>query len=277
MPSMAIKQRRPAQWRAFCVCMVCNPQCTQAPNVERVLLFRPLRMAAALKLTKVLFANMGDTRSEPNDQGKHLSTLQSLHLKPLRMLFGLLVACGFAHAQDGRIHRCIGENGEPTFSDQKCSTLKATIAPEVPARAADQTGSSAIFTSQSSAPTITQTCAISAEDLRDRVAGAFQTANAVGFSGLFLWDGFGQGSAIEPLRDLAALIREPLISINLDSTLQFREPDQYRPRNERYEGDALYEIVIRTVGEQERNVPFESVRHYEMREQAGCWWLLIPW
>ncbi len=232
---------------------------------------------AALNLTKVLVANMGDTRSEPNDQGKHLFTLQSLRLKPLRILFGLLVACSIAHAQDGRVHRCIGENGEPTFSDQKCSALKASVAPEPPASAAGRTGSSYPSTSQSSAPSITQTCAISAEDLRDRVASAFKSGNAVGFSGLFLWDGFGQGSAIAPLRDLAALIREPLISINLDSTMQFRDSDQYRPRNERYEGDALYEVVIHTVGEHDRNVPFESVRHYEMREQAGCWWLLIPW
>ncbi len=233
-------------------------------------------MAAAVNSAKAADANMSDTRADPGDQGKHLFTLQSLHLKPSRILFALLMACGMANAQDGHIHRCIGENGEPTFSDQKCSALKATVVPEPSVNAAGQAGVDSIQMANPATPTITQTCAISAEDLRDRVAHAFQSANAVGFSGLFLWDGYGQGSAIEPLRDLATVVRQPLLSVDVDSTMQFREPDQDRHRQERHEGDALSELVIRTVEEQERNVPFESVNRYEMREQAGCWWLLIP-
>lgn len=234
-------------------------------------------MAAAANSAKVIGANMSNTRSEPNNQGKHLFTLQSLHLKPSWMLLALSMVSGMANAQDGRIYRCIGENGEPTFSDQKCSALNANVAPERSASTPDQTGLNSPSTGQQIGPSITQTCATSAEDLRGRVASAFRSANSVGFSGLFLWDGFGQGSAIAPLRDLATLVRQPLLSIDVDSTMQFREPDQDRRRQERNEGDALFELVIRTVGEQERNVPFESVRRYEMREQAGCWWLLIPW
>ena len=234
-------------------------------------------MAAAMNSAKVKSANMSNTRSEPIDQGKHLFTLQSLHLKPSRNLFALLIVYGMANAQDGRIHRCIGENGEPTFSDQKCSALKSNVTPEPSVDAAGQAGVDSVQWANPATPSITQTCAISAEHLRDRVAHAFRSANAVELSGLFLWDGYGQGSAIAPLRDLATWVREPLLSIDVDSTMQFPEPDQYQRRDERYEGDALFELVIRTVGEQQHNVPFESVRRYEMREQAGCWWLLIPW
>lgn len=234
-------------------------------------------MAAAVNSAKVAGANMGNTKTEPDDQGKHLFTVQSLHLKPLGLLFGIVVACGAANAQDGRIHRCIGENGEPTFSDQKCSALKATVAAEPPISMPGHSGVDSLQTTHPAAPSITQTCAVSAEDLRTRVAGAFQSANAVGLSGLFLWEGYGQGSAISPLRDLATLVRQPLLSLDVDSTMQFREPDQDGRREERYEGDALFELVVRTVGEQERNVPFESVHRYQMRERAGCWWLLIPW
>ncbi len=221
--------------------------------------------------------NMGITRPEPFDQGKHLFTLQSLHLKPSWMLLSVLAVCGAGHAQDGRIHRCIGENGEPTFSDQKCSALKALPAPDAPPTASGQTGSGHFSTIYPVAPAITQTCAISADDLRNRVASALAQANAISLSGLFLWDGYGYGSATAALRDLAKLIREPLLSIDLDSTTQFREPDRYGDREERYQGDEIYEVVIRTVGEQERNVPFESERRYEIHEQAGCWWLRMPW
>jgi hypothetical protein len=182
-----------------------------------------------------------------------------------------------ANAQEGHIHRCIGESGEPTFSDQKCNALKATVTAESPESVAGQSGVDSFHATHPATATITQTCAISAEAMRTRVADAFQSSNAVGLSGLFLWEGYGQGSAIAPLRDLATLVRQPLLSLDIDSTMQFREPDQRADRQQRHEGDALYELVIRTVGEQERNVPFESVHRYEMREQAGCWWLLIPW
>lgn len=219
---------------------------------------------------------MGITTPERSDQGKHLTILQSLHLKPLLLLVVLLATCNVALAQDAHIHRCIGENGEPTFSDQKCSALRAAPETEAPSTTQGQPGFEHFSTIIRAAPFVTQTCAVSAQDLRIRVETAFNKANAVGLSGLFLWSGYGQGSAIAALRDLARLIREPLISIDLDTTLQFREPDRYRDREERYSGDELVELIIRTVGQQDRNVPFESVRRYQIREKAGCWWLLMP-
>ncbi len=234
-------------------------------------------MAAAKRVGLLVTENMDITRADQIGQGKDLLRQQYLHAKPSWLLLILLTLCGIGHAQSGRVHRCVGENGEPTFSDKKCAALKAAPAPDYPPASPEQAGIETPATADSALPSITQTCAISPEDLRDRVAAAFASANAVGFSGLFLWDGFGQGSAIAPLRDLAALIREPLISIDLGSTLQFREPNRYRDREDRYAGDELYELTIRTVGEQDRNVPFESVRRYNMHEQAGCWWLLVPW
>lgn len=220
---------------------------------------------------------MDITRSEQFSQSKHLLQRQTLHAKRSWLLLIVLIVCGVGHAQNGLIHRCIGENGEPTFSDQKCAALKTAPATELPSTSPVNPGIETSASNHSALPWITQTCAISPQDLRDRVAAAFSAANAVGFSGLFLWDGFGHGSAIAPLRELATLIHEPLISIDLGSTLQFREPNGPRDREDRYAGDKLYELVIRTLGEQARNVPFESVHQYDMREYAGCWWLLIPW
>ena len=192
-------------------------------------------------------------------------------MKPTWLLV-LLSLCGTLHAQEARIHRCIGENGEPTFSDQKCGSL-APLPDAVPATpATPPTGDPSL----PQAPVITQTCATSPEDLRDRAVRAFSSANALSFSGLFRWDGFGQTSALAPLRDLSALISQPLISIDLESTRQYPARDRDGFRRDPRDIEDLYELVIRTVGELQRQVPYESVHRFELGEQWGCWWLLLP-
>ena len=78
-----------------------------------------------------------------------------------------------------------------------------------------------------------------------------------------------------PLRELATLVAEPLVSIEIDSFAGYPQDDtyddEYGKRN-----DDLLELVIATVGEQERQVPYESIRRFEVVESAGCWWLLLP-
>ncbi len=217
------------------------------------------------------------TRAEQIGQGKHLLARRCLHAKPSWLLLILLVLCGIGHAQSGRVHRCIGENGEPTFSDRKCGALTAAPAEESPATSPAQSGDANAKATDSTTPPITRTCAVSPQDLRERVAAEFASANAIGFSGLFLWDGFGQGSALAPLRELAALIREPLLSIDLGSSPQHAIGDRYGHQNAHRDDEELLELVIRSVGQQERNLPFESIRHYQLHEQSGCWWLLMPW
>lgn len=242
------------------------------------MLFSPLQIKAASKAVGLLVTESMDiTRAEQIGQRKYLLQQKYLHAKPSWLLLILLIWCSVGHAQSGQIYRCIGENGEPTFSDQKCGALKAAPAKEFPTNRSAQPGSENGMSRNSVVPSITQTCAISPEDLRDRAVAAFASANVIGFSGLFLWEGFGRGSAIAPLRDLAVLIREPLLSIELESSSHNLDNDQYEYRGGRRDDESLFELVIRTVGQQERNVPFESIRHYPLRGQFGCWWLLMPW
>jgi hypothetical protein len=225
---------------------------------------------------------MAVTRPELFDQGKHLFTLQYLHTKPSWLLLVPFLLASVAQAQEGRIHRCVGENGEPFFSDQRCAQAAASAhaegsdpAPTV--SATDAAGpNTATIMAEAGTPPVTQTCATSPEDLRDRVVRAFESKNAVSFSGLFLWDGFGQGSAIAPLRDLSRLIDEPLTSIELESTLLLRERDRDDYRDYRRQADDLLELLVRTISEGDRRVPYESVSRFELREQLGCWWLLLP-
>lgn len=193
-------------------------------------------------------------------------------MKPSWLLFALLVPAGLALAQDARIHRCIGENGEPTFSDSKCAS------PEDQGAALPQSAAPADPTAAPSRmPAMTQTCARSPEDLRARVATAFAAKNGVGLSGLFLWDGFGQGSAMAPLRELASLIAEPLISVDIEAYARLRDRDRYYdPLYDSREDEPL-ELVIRTLAEQERRVPYEATSRFGLVENGGCWWLQLPY
>ena len=210
--------------------------------------------------------SMACTRSDRPAQGKRRRLPGRIWLAGLALCF----AAATGMAQDPRIHRCIGANGEPTFSDRKCEPSR-----EMPATDPAQPSSDSRMPLTAIAPAIARTCPRSAGDLRDRAAAAFAARSSVSLSGLFLWDGFGQGSAMAPLRELAALVAEPLVSIEIDSFASYPQDDtyddEYGKRN-----DDLLELVIATVGEQERQVPYESIRRFEVVESAGCWWLLLP-
>ena len=233
--------------------------------------------AAAVATDWVAREIMGDTRAEQRVRGKRWLARKCLRLKPCLLL--ALILSGTASAQSGRIHRCIGENGEPTFSDRKCEPGSAA-ASAPPGAPSSSTGESSPALGGSpvlpGAPAVTQTCPVSPVDLRDRVEAAFLAKNPVGLSGLFLWDGFAGTSAIAPLRELASLIAEPLVSIEIESYARYPERDRYYGRGGAEDPGAAFELVIRTVAEQERRVPYEATSRFEMAENLGCWWLLLP-
>lgn len=216
--------------------------------------------------------DMCSTRSDRSEHGKPILREICLHLKPAALLVLQLALTSIAGAQDDNIHRCIGANGEPTFSDQKCAQSGLSIAPPKADPAIVEEDPYLPSTSQ---PVTTQTCAISPEDLRERALAAFETSSGVGFSGLFLWDGYGYGSSMEPLKELASVLGEPLISIELDSYANVPEV-VHSPRSRTIPPiTSSYELVVRTMAEGERRVPFEAVRRFGMSETRGCWWLRL--
>ncbi|MEO8010523.1 MAG: hypothetical protein ABI650_02640 [Dokdonella sp.] len=156
-----------------------------------------------------------------------------------------------AHAQEHTIRRCIGVNGEPTFTDQPC----ATIAPRI--EVDDLGGVSPSAT--------TQTCATSPEQLRERVIDAFSTGNAIALSGLFLWDGYRGRSSTSHLQDLARLVVEPLISVDVAiSTDSARE------------GSVMHaSLIVRSARDLER-VPIEAISTFLLSSEGGCSWLVLP-
>ena len=201
--------------------------------------------------------SMACTRSDRPGYGKHSRRSFCLRLQPslCAVLIGAVVwASASASAQDG-IRRCIGDNGEPVFSDRPCTAVK------VPA---DTDG----FSRDILAATTTQTCATTADDLKDRVAMAFADRNAVALSGLLLWDGYRGREATSELQALARLVTEPLVAIDIDARIA--EPvdtpeDRRRP-------SPVHALSIRTVRDLD-HVPHEARTEFAIVDQGGCWWL----
>jgi hypothetical protein len=199
--------------------------------------------------------HMARTKTDRHGLGKHSRRSFCLRLQPL-LVIALACTSASAFAQDG-IRRCIGENGEPVFSDRPCTT----IAPAIDARATPRDPSS----------TTTQTCATSASELRERVVDAFAMRNALALSGLLLWDGYGGASATSELQSLARLVVEPLVAVDLDefdtpASLPSDEGSSVRQRpSERA-------LTIRTARDLD-HVPQEARTSFELVDHGGCWWL----
>ncbi|HEY8681752.1 MAG TPA: DUF4124 domain-containing protein, partial [Rhodanobacter sp.] len=125
-------------------------------------------------------------------------------MRPLSALLCLILLVWVtpATAQD-QIHRCIGSNGNPLFTDQPCAALQAT-----PLTAVTKPGSAG--------PAITLPpllCAASLGQLRQSVIDAFAHHDANRLAGLMLWNGYGRGAAVADIRSLGVLMRQPLLDL----------------------------------------------------------------
>lgn len=201
-----------------------------------------------------------------SDRAMHDKRYVRNHLRMVSaFVFALLAVLhvGIACADEIKIHRCIGANGEPTFSDRPCSTLELSSQAQVAAQASS--------IAPASVPIVTQTCPISPDDLRTRIAAAFATQNAVGISGLFLWEGYVRGSSTSALSSLAKLVREPLTGIDIDDNVDDADNSTQRYASK----DPLpRSITVRTAREMDR-VPREAATRFDLTSRQGCWWLLF--
>jgi hypothetical protein len=101
------------------------------------------------------------------------------------------------------IHRCIGANGSPVFTDQPCDSMQATSVTAA-AKAPDAV-------STLGPPAVT--CAAGFSQLRQSVIDAFAGHDANRLAGLMLWGGYGRDAAVADIRSLAALMRYPLVDL----------------------------------------------------------------
>lgn len=129
-----------------------------------------------------------------------------MRLPVKRALALLLLLIALPAAAQTTIHRCVGADGRPVFSDQQCTSIGATsIMPPSPA-AATSTGAPA-------GPSTGMLCAKDVAGLREGLAQAFASQDANRIGGLILWSGYGSSGAVDNIRNMQALVHQPLLAV----------------------------------------------------------------
>ncbi|SEO46801.1 protein of unknown function [Luteibacter sp. UNC138MFCol5.1] len=115
----------------------------------------------------------------------------------------LLLCLALPAAAQTAIHRCVGQDGRPVFSDQPCSAVGAASLLPTPSSAASTPG----------VPTAGLLCAKDIGELREGMAQAFAARSANRIGGLVLWDGYGSAGTVENLRAMESLVRQSLVAL----------------------------------------------------------------
>ncbi|KLD78979.1 hypothetical protein Y886_07135 [Xanthomonas hyacinthi DSM 19077] len=167
--------------------------------------------------------------------------------RALALLLLLLLIAVPAAAQT-TIHRCIGTDGRPVFSDQQCTSIGATsIMPPAPAAAS----STAVDTP--TGPNTGLLCAKDVAGLREGIAQAFANRDANRIGGLILWSGYGSGGAIENIRNMNELVHQSLLA------------------GEGNEAGGLDAVTARP-----GNDAATRRAHFSVGRDSGCLWLRPP-
>lgn len=117
----------------------------------------------------------------------------------------LLLFLALPAAAQTAIYRCVGTDGRPVFSDQPCTSVGATsVMP---------TSAASVLTGDPTGPSAGLLCAKDLAELRDGVAQAFASRSANRIGGLILWNGYGSSGAVDNLRAMDSLVRQPLVAL----------------------------------------------------------------
>lgn len=184
----------------------------------------------------------------------------------------LLLHCMPATAQT-EIHHCIGANGGAVFTDQPCAALQAT-----PAQLAPASAGGARLPPPAQPPLVL--CVSSVSQLRQSVIDAFASRDPNRLAGLMLWSGYGRGAAIADIRSLAAVMKHPLVGVDLPGSGEPRDapasatadlPDPFATEPAVPAAASPDQLVLHTGGIADdagsRDLRFDIVH------QAGCLWL----
>lgn len=126
----------------------------------------------------------------------------------MRFLTLLLLLLWFpvsAIKAQGDIHRCVGADGIPVFTDRVCTDVNAK--PVMPAPAM----SASVPVVPSQAPAVT--CAADLRQLKQAVIDAFAERKPNRLAGLTLWNGDGKEEVVADIRYFNRLMSRPLIAV----------------------------------------------------------------
>ncbi len=159
-----------------------------------------------------------------------------------------------AQLQPQSIHRCIGRDGEPVFTAKPCADESLVMAPALAGSAAP------------AGPSL-HLCPLSPQELRDRVALALQERDVNKLAGLMLWNGDTQRGAVDALRLLAVLVRQPVNDLALSSAPSnaFAPTSAFAPANAASVAAAPPQLTL--TGQDGSSAVFT------LSDIGGCWWL----
>ena len=191
-----------------------------------------------------------------------------MRLLVLVLLFLLPAAAVWAQ---GDIHRCVGADGIPVFTDRVCSDINAApVMPPAP------TSTTAAPANLSQPPPVL--CAADMPQLKQAVVDAFAARNPNRLAGLMLWDGDGQQTVVGDIRLLSRLMVHPLIEIKAAtpassssaasdtpaSTLSMSAAPSPKPA----QGEML---TVQTESDDGSGATQET--RFDVLHHAGCLWL----
>ena len=187
----------------------------------------------------------------------------------LTLLLLLLPLCAMAQ---GGIHRCIGPDGNPLFTDQPCAALQATpvnvpsAASTAPPAMKDSLGSTATL------PPVS--CATTVAELRQGMVDAFAARDPNRLAGLMIWNGYGRDAVVADIRSLGALMQRPLLDIGAAGEDESSPPGDGGGTSDApgsshpNDTDAL---LVHTASNDGSGTPHES--RFTIVRRSGCLWL----
>lgn len=169
----------------------------------------------------------------------------------------------------GDIHRCVGADGRPVFTDRVCSDVDAK--PVLPPASASTAPVSLVGPALSPPPVL---CAADMEHLKQAVVDAFAAHNPNRLAGLMLWNGAGEQAVVANIRSLTRLMARPLVGVTAGSsdddtsTYSSDGSSETVSSHSAAHGGAL---VIQTEAD-DGNGGTDSA-HFDIVHDAGCLWL----
>jgi len=200
----------------------------------------------------------------------------------IRWLLALLVLPACALAQQD-VHRCVGADGNPVFTDQPCAAQQATPVGAKSNAASPRAVQDASPTApESHAPLL---CAANMDELRQGVVDAFATRDPNRLAGLVLWGGQGQESVVAGIRSMNALMQHTLLNVDggagepsparspTDDIYDLSRPPEAEspPKPPAAPPAQDRQIVVRTASNDGSGTPQET--RFMVVRKSGCLWL----
>jgi hypothetical protein len=172
-------------------------------------------------------------------------------------------------AQDG-IHRCVGPEGTPLFTDQPCAALQAT--PVNPPPRDDAPAAAAPTPTPATAPPPVL-CAATVSELRQSVLDAFATHDPNRLAGLMLWGGYGREGVVADIRSLGGLMQRPLLGVGQagDDAAGTAGQDDAEGPPPSADPNGERQLVVRTAANDGSGAPHET--RFDVVRRSGCLWL----